>query len=451
MSSPPPRNARSSNSRGRKLRITLAVSIGVLLVVACLPLLRSLAVHVLARSARGAVADGRFAEAYALVEPWLRARPESAEAHALKARAALGLGRLTEAIEATERARSFGHPAPDLDRLSGLILVQAGRPTEAEPILRRARGEGREPDPEVDRILARIYLETYRLGGAAGVIERWIRDAPDDPTPYLWRTEITQRTDADPASLIRDYTEALRLDPGLDGARLGLADALRADHRYAEAESSYASYLDRQPDDPAGHLGAGLNAKERGDQEAALRHLDRALALAPDDIRVLLERARFDLYRGEAQAALDRLDRAIGIDPHDPELHHARHLALLRLGRRDEAKAEQDAADRLRRDLEHMAEIHAGLLKAPNDVERQREAARWLIEHGHGEEGVRWAEQVLRTQPGDPAMSRLLTDYYEGQGNPKLADQYRIVARADEGRSPTAEEVPPAPDREEPR
>lgn len=53
-----------------------------------------------------------------------------------------------------------------------------------------------------------------------------------------------------------------------------------------------------------------------------------------------------------------------------------------------------------------------------------------MFEHGHTEEGVRWAEKVVRDKPGNPEACRLLVAHYRSVGNPGLANFYRAQSSA---------------------
>ena len=188
-------------------------------------LLRAVEQH--AQAARDAVAAGKAAAARAAPLRWLRARPASAEAHALLAEVALAEGDLGEVTRELNRARDLGYPKTRWERIHALTLARLGRHLEAEPILARLWSEQAKSDPAVDEALARIYLRTYRLGKARAVIDRWVRDAPADGRPFLWLTEIDRRTEVDnPQSWEQHYREALRRDPDLDRARIGLAETL---------------------------------------------------------------------------------------------------------------------------------------------------------------------------------------------------------------------------------
>jgi tetratricopeptide (TPR) repeat protein len=381
-----------------------------------------------ALEARRALAAGRFAAAVAPIARWLKAQPDSAEAQFLKGRVALALGNLPEAAERLKRAQELGHPRPQLVLLQAMLASRLGRHAEAEPILRQAFLDARGPDPQLDEALARVYLETYDLNRAAVVLDRWAREAPEDPKPHLWRVEVDSRIHGAPDAVLNDYREALRRDPNLAKARLGLADELRQAHRNAEAATEYEAYLAHQPDDPAGHLGAGQNLLEKGDEAAATRHFERALALDPKNASIYKQYAEADILRGDFAAALRHLDRAVELDAYDLPVRHRRSLALTRLGRTGEAKAEQAATNRLRAELSSLNEARARLVNSPHDRASQIEVARWMFDHGHDQEGAKWAEKVLREQPGNPDASRLLADYHQRQGNPGLANFYRLQA-----------------------
>lgn len=381
-----------------------------------------------ADSVRRSVASGKFAEARGPLDRWLRARPNSAEAHYYKMRVAYALKRPREMSEGFERAMALGYPREALDRIRSILLASKGSYADAEPGLLRALRDAKGPDPEVAEALARVYFETYRLKEAVEAITRWILDAPNDPKPHMWLADIGLRTSAESSEVIEHYRAALKIDPELDKARLGLADALRSSHRANEAAPEYAKYMARQPKDPAGYVGAGRNALELGDEAEAGRLIDRALAIAPNDLAALREKGGLDLRRGDDPSALKHLDRAVALDPLDTETLYKRSLVLSRMGRVTEAKAEQERVSQLRRDLVRLEEIRNKLVNNPHNVQLRAEVARWMFDHGQEREGARWAENILATRPDHGDSNRLLAEFHERRGNKGLANFYRLKA-----------------------
>jgi tetratricopeptide (TPR) repeat protein len=392
-----------------------------------------------AQTVRRALGAGRLEDASRTLEHWLRTSPNSGEAHFLKARIAWVRTDFPTADQELARAQKLGYDWQAIAGLRGLLLAQGSRSSDAEPLLRHALESSSRFDAEVAEALCRLYLSSFRLGDAAAVLDRWMREAPRDARPYLLQTEIDKRNEAQPELIITRYQDALLRDPLLDQARLGLATQLSSNYRFAEAASEYAAYLARQPGDPLGYLGAGQNALEMGEYAEATRFLDRALALAPGDSEALAARASVELRQNRPEAALTYLDRAMKSDPFDYRNRYQRMLILARLGRSAEASAERVALDRLADDQKYFGQISRDLRRNPLDQGLRSEAARWLMTHGHEAEAVEWANLVLRSDPSHPAMNRLLADYYRKRGEPGLANFHETHAASRGGR----DAVPP--------
>jgi tetratricopeptide (TPR) repeat protein len=383
-----------------------------------------------ARTANLALEQGRLGAASSALERWLRSAPDSADAHYLKARIAWIQHDLSLVDRELTEANRLGYSWNQLARLRGLLLARGSQKSEAEVMLRWQFDHSSEPDSEVAEALARLYLGTYRLGDAAAVIDRWMREAPGDARPYLLRADIDLRNHASSEVMIGHYQAALARDSSLDQARLGLAGQLHSDRRFAEAATVFAAYLARKPEDPLGYLRAGQNALEIGDEPSARALLDRALALAPHDSEVLAAQATLELRGGRLEKALHFFEESIKADPFDHWNHYQRMLILGRQGRKAEAEGERQTVERLKREHARFGEISDGLLRNPLDLQLRSEAAQWLMEHGHDQEAVDWANLVLERDPSDPAMNRLLADHYRKKGLLGLANFYEApIAR----------------------
>jgi Flp pilus assembly protein TadD len=383
-----------------------------------------------AQAVRDALAAGRPAWAVDPLRRWMRARPTSAEAHALRAEVALADGDFAEVKREFNQGRALGYPEVKLDRLRAIWLARLGRFAEAEPILIRLWSTSAKTDPGVDEALARIYLKTYRLRSARAVIKRWIDDAPADGRPFLWLTEIDRRTEVDnPGSWESHYREALKRDPDLDPARHGLAESLRKVHRNDEAAQEYERYLARHPDDPVALAGAGLNALELGDLSRAARLLDHALEVAPKDPSALKGRAEVALYSGDLAAARRWLDQAIEADPFDDGAFHVRGRVRAMLGDAAGAQADRVTFDRLKKEQAELLALRTALLDTPGDNDSRSKVVAWCFEHGREKDALEWAMAILANDPNHAPTCRLLADYYakrpDGAG---LANFYRVKA-----------------------
>jgi tetratricopeptide (TPR) repeat protein len=381
-------------------------------------------VHRESRTADLALEQGRIDEAAAALERWLRSAPDSADAHYLKARIAWIQNDPSTVDRELTQAERLGYSWNQLARLRGLLLARGSQKSEAEAMLRWQFNHSSKPDSEVAEALARLYLGTYRLGDAAAVLDRWMREVPSDARPYLLQADIDLRNHASSDVMIGRYQAALARDSSLAQARLGLAGQLQSDRRYAEAATEYAAYLASKPKDPLGYLRAGQNALEMGDEQSARALLDKALALAPHDSEVLAAHATLELRGGRLEKALHFFEQSIKADPFDHWNHYQRMLILARQGRKAEAEEERQTVERLKREQAHFGEISDRLLRNPLDLQLRSEAAQWLMEHGHDEEAVDWANLVLQTNPSDPAMNRLLANHYRKKGQLGLANFY---------------------------
>lgn len=218
-------------------------------------------------------------------------------------------------------------------------------------------------------------LEQARSGDTAAAVEVYdeaIRRDEGNALSHRLRGEALWAAgdaEAARASLAR----AVEIDPADAQARYTLGLALwalgRRDEATAELQRAHqdADVLARALQDPAyqpirgvldtqaGQASArsnnekaaidrGLQAARRGDFGAAVAAYDEALAIRPDNARVLGWKG-YALYRSQAyEAALASLDAAVRIAPANAELHYNRALALWRLGRLDAAGAALQAA-----------------------------------------------------------------------------------------------------------
>ena len=375
-----------------------------------------------------AIASQRLDLARIELDRWLGAEPGSPQAHFLNARLAWSRNDLATVDRELNQARALGYSGPDFDRAWGLFLARGGRKREAESILKQAIAIAPDGDPEAAEALARLYLGEFRLEEAGQVLDEWARTTPTDPRPLLSRAEVDLRLSARPEVVIDRYKAALDRDPGLPAARLGLAEQLRLNQRFQEATVHYERYLESRPDDPTGLLGAGQNALELGDLDQAARLIDRALARAPRDPVALAARATVETRRGQFESAIPYLDQAEAADPFDIGIRYQRMIVLTRLGRRREADDERKAMEKIKEDQAWFSRVSLELRHNPTDLTLRAQAARWLMEHGHEQEAVEWANLVLHEQPDHPGINRIMADYYRRKGQIGLANLHETHA-----------------------
>ena len=382
----------------------------------------------LSDSVRRSFASRRYDEARRPLRRWLEERPRSAEAHYYRAWLALADDRPAEVVQAVRRARDLGFDRSLLEVLQAVYVARGGRMSDAEPVLRRAFDDGSEPRAEVARELARIYLASYRLVQATEIVERYRELMPSDPQPYMWSNEIQSRSGATPAIQIRNYRAALERDPDLDKARLGLAEQLSKDRRFDEAEQEYRVYLRRNPKDATALVGLGRNAFQLGNIEGATREFEAALTVDPRQADALKELAQLDMRFGRFAQARRRLERLTQIEPFDHEIRYTYAQALKFLGESDKARIESERSAQLRAEHTKIVQLRARILDDPSDKVSRLEVARWMLSHGHADEGLKWTREILRTDPRHAPTHQVLADYYATHGDAGLANYHRTMA-----------------------
>jgi tetratricopeptide (TPR) repeat protein len=166
--------------------------------------------------------------------------------------------------------------------------------------------------------------------------------------PYLLGVDAARMGNHDEA--IELFRRSLVLDPDLALAYLRIGDAQLAQDELSAAEDSYREFTARvakvQPDQQAwGLIGLGKVARRQGAKTAAAGHLERALALVPQDRQAtyLLAQIYRELDRSsEAQELLAALPPRDG-EPDDPILLAVKRAApgLQNLARRANQLFEQ--------------------------------------------------------------------------------------------------------------
>lgn len=372
---------------------------------------------------------GNLPKAESLLKTLQQKSPNSAETAFLLARMSMARDRPSEVLQHLKRARELGHPEPPMNRLVGLIQARAGNPRTAEPLLLASWTELPGPDPDVADALCRIYVQSFRFDPALTVLDRWLKQNPDDLRAWLWRAEVHSRNDPGLDVQIRDYDEVLRRAPDHLGSRLGRANALRLVGRLHDAQADYDVYLKARPDDPEALFGAAKTAEGLDEESDALAFYERILQVIPDDVRGLLGKSAILVNRKDFLGALALLDVAIRHVPNDPEPHYRRGQALERLGRSDEARKEFAERKRLQSDQEKIENIRKGLVRNPNDFKLMSEATAWLLDHGYEEQGLEWAKKTLDAQPDHVPTLERLAEMHQKKGNVGLANFYRSQLR----------------------
>lgn len=288
---------------------------------------------------------GDLSEALRLIGAALRVNPDSPEAHSNYGLVLDALGRHQEALASFDRALAIkpdfaevlynrGNTLQALDRheeaLKTFDAVLALRPGIAEAFNNRGISLG---------VLNR-YDEALASFDQALAIRPQFPDALNNRGNAL--RSLNRHEEA-----LANFERALALRPDYAEALNNRGNALQALDRYGEALVSFERALTVKPDfaDAWNNRGNILQALDR--HEEALASFDRAIAIKPDYAEAhhnrgtaLAERRKFD----EAQL---EYEKALVLRPDYADALTSLGLLHLGQGRRDEAVAAAEAADRL--------------------------------------------------------------------------------------------------------
>lgn len=229
-----------------------------------------------------------------------------------------------------------------------LVETQGARVIWAERLELPAADPFTAMDTLVDRIVASISQQVEQAEMQRAIVKPpGALDAWEWFHRGLWHMMRFDRASNDQAR--RCFAEAVRLDPGFSRPYAGLSfthfqDALLgwAD-RDGAVEQAYRSASDglmADEIDPSAHWALGRAQWLRRRPVEAMAEIDTALELSPNFAHAHYTRGFFHCQLGDPHAAVAASDQARALSPYDPLMFAicgSRALALLRLGRADEA------------------------------------------------------------------------------------------------------------------
>ena len=192
-------------------------------------------------------------------------------------------------------------------------------------------------DRELARVQYDLAVQAQRAGDARAAlleIEKAVEQDPEDARARNFHALVLHLHFNKLEEAIREYRQAVQLDPRYSEAKLNLGAALMAAGRYDEALAP----LDEARRDLVfrdAHLAEGNFGwcKYRlGDEAAALEHLTAAVTMAPGFCLGFRNLAELYEARGELGAALEHLDRYARACPAEADADLRRGLVLLKQG-----------------------------------------------------------------------------------------------------------------------
>lgn len=291
----------------------------------------------LLEKAERALADKDFRSAAAALEEFITIEPESAYVHFQLGYAYTALERHEDAVREYRRATEIAPQMAEAHLNLGLALLDRD-PEAAVPAFERAA----ELLPERARPHFLLGLARERAGQPAEAVEAYRRavelDADDFEFHFaLARTLLSLERFAEAEA---DFRKSLEIRPGMPAATLGLAESLVGQKKFDAAAAALARYLESAPDDSESRVQLASLLLDLGREEEALAQLDRVQQAGLESVALLKMQTDAHLRRGELEAAIRSLTRAVELQPADHALRA--RLGRLWLERRDFAAAERE-------------------------------------------------------------------------------------------------------------
>jgi tetratricopeptide (TPR) repeat protein len=239
---------------------------------------------------------------------------------------------------------------------TGLELIEVYSATEDLDKASAVVSVLRSLDPENQEVLYAAYRIHSDLAREAILSLSMV--APKSALMYQVMAHEAARRGDTPAA-IREFREALQLNPALPGLHFELAEMLRTlpmtAENAAQAKSEYEAALKLNPFDEKADLRLARIAEDANDQKQASDLYSRALELQPDDPEANYGLAKMLAAMDQPEKAEKLLQHAVQMDPTNAAIHFRLSTVYRRLGRTADAKNEveqyrkyKDLKDKLR-------------------------------------------------------------------------------------------------------
>ena len=242
-----------------------------------------------------------------------------------------------------------------------------------------------------------LWLSMNSCPGMLEQVDLLAKQLPDEPMTACWRARLLDKAGKHEEA-VQECRDILSAHPNFVAARLLLAEIQQRNGKTEEAIQSFDEALNEVPPEMAGGVQlqrarllseagrldeaiagyrsivtpaalaavasnelAWLYVTKRNDPDAALPIAEQAVKLSPNDPAILDTLGWVFYVKGDNDKALGILRKAKSGLPGNPTLRYHLGLALLKIGRKDDAKAELEEALAISKDFPEAADAAAQL------------------------------------------------------------------------------------------
>ena len=220
------------------------------------------------------------------------------------------------------------------------------------------------------------------------------------------------------AEAVKNFQEALRLDPNNDTASRGLAATYEALGDFPRAEAAYRQAIAARPDYWGGYHDLGVFFYRRGQLDAAAKEFQHEIQLSPDNVRAYTDLGGIYYLQNRFDEARALFLKSIQLQPNYRAYSNLGTIEFFEQHYTEAAQMFEKARDMNDRDYRvwhHLA--------AAYDWAGQKDKAKNAFQHS-----ATLIEEQIKINPTDVALKLELADCYSKLG--KTGDSERLLAEA---------------------
>jgi predicted Zn-dependent protease len=361
------------------------------------------------RAAHAAAEANDFPAARRHLTACLAEWPNKGEVNFLMARAARRDGDYATAARFLARASALGWEAGAIEMERVLLAAQTGDFRRLEGRILQWAMLGTDEQSLFLEVLIPNYLLRHDLAKALDLLTGWTEREPHNARALLWLAETCERLQL-PERAMNAARAAAAAAPDQPDARTKCGLILIEYNQMAEAQPHLERAVALAPDDRQAKLGLARCLHAAGDSAAAERVLDELLADRPDDPSALGVRGMVALQSDRPSEAVEFLKRALERSPSELEVLNTLAVAMNALGKSDEAKKYRDRYETAKKDLAELTLTTKAVAEDPRNADLRYKAGMILMRNGHTEGGLRWIQSALAENPAhEPSRKALAT------------------------------------------
>ncbi|QDU26430.1 Putative serine protease HtrA [Anatilimnocola aggregata] len=173
----------------------------------------------------------------------------------------------------------------------------------------------------LDARLVSMYIDVNEVRAFLEVCEPLIE--PQDAQAFFDRGYYRHNTKRWEAAL-KDYNEALRLDPKMALASVNKGWIFNSMQDYATAEAEFDAALKIDPENASGYEGRGVCRRSLGRNDEAIADFTQAIRRSPDEAHLYFRRTIAHRNKNDLPAALADLNRCVALDPNTADNYGSR-------------------------------------------------------------------------------------------------------------------------------